>query len=297
MPTPQIVHHMGAQDGWPHPANTLEAIESSLNAGADVIETDITALADSDYLLVHDAELHRETDGEGQTGACSSAAARGLHVRWGGAVTAYAVPQLSDVVALFQRFPRKTRLQLDFKNAIPFASDEPLERLARLVAPLGERVLVSSGADWQLRRLRRFAPALRLGFDIMWVIDWSAKPEARDPRELPKTVGAYGYLDDHPIAGRKIWSPAVYLENRCEAMLGLVPGVEIWYVRHTFIKRCLDDGFNLAAFLSARGIQLDAWTMDVGRPEVDANAPLLRDAGVGLFTTNTPAAMRKLLEI
>jgi hypothetical protein len=134
-------------------------------------------------------------------------------------------------------------------------------------------VLVSR-ADWQLR-LRRFAPALRLGFDIMWV-DWSAVARARDPREFPKTVGAYGYLDDHPIAGNKIWSPAVYLENRCEAMLGLVPGVEIWYVRHTFIKRCLDDGFNLAAFLSARGIQLDAWTMD-GAGRVDANAlPLAR---------------------
>jgi hypothetical protein len=39
-------------------------------------------------------------------------------VRWGGAVT-YAVPQLSDVVALFQRFPRKTRLQLDFQECHP----------------------------------------------------------------------------------------------------------------------------------------------------------------------------------
>jgi len=295
MPKPLIAHHMGALDGWPHPANTLEAIEASLRENADIIEIDATALADTDYLLVHDPFLESETSGAGAVSAKSAAAARDLKVKWDGAITHYAVPQLSDVVSLFQRMPAASQLQIDFKNAIPFATDEPLERLARIVAPLGERVIVSSGADWQLRRLRKFAPALRLGFDIMWVLDWSAHPERRDPRELPKTVGAYGYLDDHPVAAHKIWPTAVYLENRVESMLGLVPGAQVFYVRWSFIQRCLDDGFNLAAFLHSHGIQIDAWTMDVGKPGVDAAALRLRDAGVDLFKTNTPRAMRKLL--
>ena len=62
---PILVHHMAALDGWPHPPNTLEMIEASLNAGAAIIEIDITALADDDYLLVHDPLLERETDGQG----------------------------------------------------------------------------------------------------------------------------------------------------------------------------------------------------------------------------------------
>lgn len=295
MTHPLIAHHMGALDGWPHPANTLEAIEASLRENAAVIEIDATALADTDYLLVHDPVLQSETSGAGEVGALPSAAARSLTVKWQGEITEYAVPQLSDVVALFQRVQAASQLQIDFKNAIPFADDEPLERLARIVAPLGERVIVSSGADWQLRRLRRFAPQLRLGFDIMWLLDWSAHAERRDPRELPKAMGAYGYLDDHPVAARKIWPTPVYLENRLEAMLGLVPGVKVFYVRWTFIDQCLRDGFNLPAFLHRHGILIDAWTMDVGKPGVAEAALRLRDAGVDLFKTNTPRAMRALL--
>ncbi|HVO43028.1 MAG TPA: hypothetical protein VMT34_10410 [Aggregatilineales bacterium] len=40
---------------------------------------------------------------------------------------------------------------------IPFPSDEPLHRLVDLIAPLGRRVQVSTGADWQLRKLRTMA--------------------------------------------------------------------------------------------------------------------------------------------
>ena len=76
----------------------------------------------------------------------------------------------------------------------PVRLPEYLDRDAILVPPERPEVMTAPVGDGTNR-----APALRLGFDIMWVIDWSAKPEARDPRELPKTVGAYGYLDDHPI--------------------------------------------------------------------------------------------------
>lgn len=295
MDMPLIVHHMAALDGWPHPPNTLEAIEACLRAEADVVEVDITALADGDYLLVHDPKLEPETNGAGEVGATASIAARELFVKDGGRVTTYRVPQLADVVSLYRRYPNSTRLQLDFKNALPFPTDEPLERLAGLIEPLGDRVIVSSGADWQLRRLRKIAPLLRLGFDMMWYLDWSAHPDRRDPAEPPFKLGAYGYLDDHVIAGQHIWPASTYLHSRCESLLGLVPGVEIFYVRHGFIARALDDGFNLADLLHAHGIKLDAWTLDVGKPDADANAPRLRDAGVDLITTNTPRAMRASL--
>ena len=296
-PLPILVHHMAALDGWPHPPNTLEMIEASLNAGAVIIEIDITALANDDYLLVHDPLLERETDGQGEVGACSAQAARALHFRVNGAVTAYRVPLLSDVVALLMRHPHPAQLQLDFKNAMPFANDEPLRRLINLITPLGQRAIVSSGADWQLRQLRRLAPSLRLGFDIMWVIDWSANPSKRHPEELPHTLGAYGYLDDHVLAQRKIWATVDYLHDRCSALLGLVPNAEVFYVRHTFIAKCLDDGFDLADFLHAHDIKLDAWTLDVGNPIAEKNALRLRDAKVDFITTNTPLAMATLLQI
>lgn len=295
MKTPTIVHHMAATDGWQYPPNSLEAIEACLDTGAAVIELDITALANDDYLLVHDPVLERETDGHGEVGACSSADARKLHIKIKEHVLSYHVPQLSEVVALLQRHSHKANLQLDFKNAVPFASDEPLTRLAQLVAPLGKRVIVSSGADWQLRRLHTLAPDLRLGFDIMWYLDWSADPANRHAQEPPFKIGAYGYLDDSLYAQRKIWNAARYLEDRCESLMGLLPYAEIWYVRHTFIARCLDDEFDLSAFLHARNVKLDAWTLDIGNPVAETNARRLRDIGTDLITTNTPRKMRERL--
>jgi glycerophosphoryl diester phosphodiesterase len=289
---PIIVHHMAALDQIDAPQNSLEAISASLVAGAAIIEVDITALASSDYLLVHDPVLESETSGSGPVGLCTPAETRALTIKKGGALTSYHVPLLSEVVPLIAN--SSARLQLDFKNEIPLPTDEPLHRLVNLIAPLGERVLVSTGADWQLRRLRRIAPDLRLGFDVMAYIDYTP-PGQRDPDDLLKRVSAYGYYDDHPLAQMRHWPAADYLRDRCESMLGLVPGVSTFYIRHTLLAQSLDDGFNWAECLHQHGITLDAWTMDVTNPVAVANAPRLLGAGVDMFTTNTPLALAKLL--
>ncbi len=290
-----IVHHMAALDGYPAPPNSLEAIQASLDAGAAFVEVDVTALADADYLLVHEPWLEAETSGRGPVARCTSAQAGELRVKHRGALTAYRVPVLSEVVQLFQEQRGLSRLQLDFKNVIPFASDEPLHRLLDLIEPLGERVLVSSGADWQLRKLHTLAPWLTLGFDIMGYLDWEPAHKTRNPRTYPKHLGAYGYYDDHPLAAARVWTAAEYLRDRCESLMGLVPNVWALYVEHTLLTRSLADGFNWAEALHARGIQLDAWTVDVTDPVAAANAPRLLAAGVDLFTTNTPRALARML--
>src|SRR5947207_15159839 len=140
---PIIVHHMAALDGQTTPPNSLESIRACLEAQAACIEIDAAALADTDYLLVHDLELDSETTGHCIVEACSPAQARDLFF----AGSTCHVPMLGQVVDLFQQFPGQTRLQIDFKNMIPFSSDEPLHRLINLIQPLGKRVIVSTGAD------------------------------------------------------------------------------------------------------------------------------------------------------
>ena len=292
---PIIVHHMAALDDCPAPPNSVAAIHACLDADAEFVEVDITALADGDYLLVHEPQLEAETNGHGAVADCTAAHARELFITQRGAVTPYRVALLSEVVQLFLVHAGAARLQLDFKNVVPFTSDEPLRRLLTLVAPLGERVLVSTDADWQLRRLRVLAPWLALGFDIMSYMDWETAHKLRDPREYPKRRGAYGYYDDHPLAEARVWTTAEYLADRCETLMGLVPSVSTFYVRHTFLVQSLDDGFNWAEALHRRGIKLDAWTMDVTHPIAVDNARRLFEAGVDQFTTNTPRALARLL--
>ena len=153
--TPSVVHHMAANDGQVVPQNSLEGVQASLQAGAAVIEVDINALADGDYLLVHEPDLSAETNGAGKVGETPAARARSLFIKTRAAVTAYRVPLLSDVVSAYKVSPARSYLQLDFKNVIPFTSNEPFLRLLRLIEPIGDRVIVSSCADWQMRRLRK----------------------------------------------------------------------------------------------------------------------------------------------
>ncbi len=291
-----IVHHMAAQDVPVGPPNSLASIAACLDNGADVIEVDITALADEDFLLVHDELLEGETTGTGAVAACSADRARTLKLRHSGVDTRHPAALLSEVVDRVLVHPAKTEFQLDLKSVDPGQPDEILERLVRLVAPLKRRVIVSSGADWHLRTLRRIAPGLRLGFDPMWLIDWAPEGAFRDPRTFPRQRGAYGYYDDHLLASERRTTLERYLRQRCESLLGLVPGVETFYMDHELVVQSLEDSFNWAEMLGAEGIKLDVWTVDVTNPRARSHALRLRDVGVALWTSNTPEALKHLLE-
>ncbi len=294
---PTIVHHMAA----PHkhyPPNSLEAIQNCLEMGAAFIEVDITALGADDYLLVHDAELEAETTGRGLVSESTVAQIQPLYSKSPrtNEATAFHPALLSSVVNLFGQYPNQTRLQVDFKNVLPMLDEEPLRRLIRLIEPLQERVIVSTGADWQLRRLRKFAPWLDLGFDVHFYIDWRDPSEPVDPRVPPFKLGAYGYRDDHILGTQRIWSTADYLAERCEYLTTLVSGISTFYIEHKLLVQSLDDGFNWAETLHSYGIKLDTWTVDAHNPVAVANARRLLVAGVDLFTTNTPYEMAQILQ-
>jgi glycerophosphoryl diester phosphodiesterase len=294
MPTPVLVCHKGLMESHAFPPNSLEGVRACLNANMPIVEVDAVALADGDYLLIHDWTLDSETTGSGPTEACTLARARNLRIRHEGRETPYHVPVLSDIVAAFLQHDGNTHLQIDFKNLIPFPTHEPLERLLRIIEPLGERALVSSGADWQLRRLRHMAPWLKIGLEVQLHLDWDDSTD-RDPRVPPYQRGAYGYYDDSLIAAQRIWPATEYLRDRCQALIGLVPRVSTFYMNHHLLARSLNDGFNWAEALHGAGIKLDAWTMDVPNPVAMTNLPRLVAAGVDQITTNTPLALTQAL--
>lgn len=290
---PVIVHHKAALDASPYPPNSLEAIRASLDAKARFIEIDVMALAADDYLLVHDPVLESETNGQGEVGGTSADAVRGLLIKHNDSVTAYRPPLLSEVISLFREYGGESRLQIDFKNVLPMRDEEPLHRLVRMIQPLGDRVLVSTGADWHLRRLRTLAGWLDLGFDIGFYLDTRTQPA--DPRLPPFRVGAYGYHDDHVLSALQMLDTEDYLAERCRILLSGIPSVSTWYVSHLLLAKCLDDGFNMAAWLHQAAIKLDAWTLDADNPVDIANLSRLHAAGVDQFTTNTPLALAALL--
>lgn len=258
-----ITHHKALMDDNPAPPNSVEAVQNSLKAHADWIEIDIHALAADDYVINHDDTWEAGT-----------------------------VPLLSEIISIAANYPN-TQLQLDLKNYYPFPDDEPLERLLKLITPIQERVVITSPADWQLRRLRYLDSSVRVGFDPLLYFDWHAPGWKHDPSRPPYTQGAYGFYDDHLLAKASIFPPLAYVRDRCETLTHQVPGVDGLYVNFHTLIHTLQIGFDWAEMLHATGIKLTAWTVDVGN--ADAESAVKQLTHIDNIITNTPKALRQLL--
>lgn len=291
-----ITHHKGNLDDCEYPPNSLETIQASLDAGADCIEIDIMALANDDYLLVHDAELQVETTGKGGVGDCTLEQAQSLYFKKSYNKQKYRVPLLSQVIALFKNADSPTRLQIDFKNFFPLLSDEPLERLLRLIDPIRERVLIGSPADWQLRKLQRIAGnSLNIGFDIQFHLDYRSFMKKINPQQPPYREGAYGYHDDHLLSLGMIWSTADYLRDRAETLIGHVNGISTLFINHRTLIQCLEDGFDWLDFAESVGLTVKVWTINANDKLAIKNARRLVEHGARHFISDTPIALRELL--
>lgn len=291
MMPPLLIHH-GANREHLHPAGSLAALEACLGAGALAVELDILPLADGAWALLHDDDLAKGTDGQGLATALTREQLRRLRYRQPGRRQDEPVGLLDKAIACAAASSTLQELQLDLK---PFGrpSVEALCGLAEAVQPLGERVRITSGADWLLRLLERLAPGLPLGFDPLLYLDLPRDPAEDDGP--PFRLGAYGLRDDHPLAMKRWGSAADYLALRLEALLCQAPPRAVWYVDADLLAYCLDQGRDWIAALHAEGCEVDAWTLDPDRPERLALARRLLASGVDRITTNQAPRLAALL--
>ena len=263
----QLVWHMarGARHETP---NSLAGIDAAIEAGATRIEVDVRLLADDDALLTHDRQL---LDGR---------PVRALKVAH---VTADGLPTLSAAVRRIEQ--SDAFLQVDLKDEMLLTRDE-IRRLVDLIAPLGDRAIVGSMADWNLRMLRSVAPDLQLGFDpLLYFHYWDERPV---DVPFPRQRGGYDYWDDHPLALAGILSMQDYVATRLDALQATVPRVDEIMLHHPTLLRAIDDGVDVCGLLHDRGARVLAWTLDVDDPGAHATFERLRAAGVDLLVTNTP---------
>ena len=81
------------------PENSLEAIESAINMGVDIIELDIKMTKDGHLVLMHDKKLDRTTTGKGLVSDYTLAEIKAMFMRAGqGVKTRYKVPTLEEAL-------------------------------------------------------------------------------------------------------------------------------------------------------------------------------------------------------
>ncbi|MCX6029523.1 MAG: glycerophosphodiester phosphodiesterase family protein [Chloroflexi bacterium] len=291
---PMLLIHHATHRGFRYPPSSLSGLADCLAAGAQIVEMDITPLADGDFALVHDSTLEAASDGQGSVAAATAAQVRGLHLRWRGALTSEPAGLLSQAVELLAGCAATQELQLDLKPHAPL-TDAVLERLLRWVEPVKRRVRVTSTADWAIRRLAALDPELAVGFDPLLYLDVE-RGDGGDGGTPPLRMGAYDYLDEHPLGTQRWGPPADYLAARAEALWAQAPA-GMWYIRGALLARALDDGFDWIAWLHGRGAQVAAWTLDADKPHQLDLAQRLAELGVDRITTNDAPRLAEALGI
>ncbi len=266
-----------------HRGNTMGGILECLEADVPRLEIDVHSLDGPDYAVFHERRLETETDGEGSIGRTTPEAFRRVHYLHD---EADRPPLLSEVVEAARSC--EVELQLDLKDWRPMPATR-IRALLDVIEPVHDRVIVSTGQDWNLRRLHRADPELALGFDPGHYIDHAI--EGSDVF-LPRAMGAYKYRDDHPMAFGKTETVTDYLSERWETLMVQAPPAREFFLSYLLVLQMLDDGFNVAPRLHERGITVTAWTPDCTSGDSIQVLDRLMASGVDRITTNTiPAWM------
>ncbi|MEA3327384.1 MAG: hypothetical protein U9R53_08770 [Chloroflexota bacterium] len=291
--TPVTLIHHAAHCAHDTPPGSLSALEGCLKGDSAVIEIDVIPLGDGSFALLHDQNLEVDTNGRGKAPQMKRDRVQNLYYKVNGEVSQEKVGFLEDAIDLFKAYPKTQRLQLDLKPFAPLTRAILSDFLA-LLAPVKDRILVTSVADWALRSLANFAPDLFLGFDPLLYIDIAGE-EPRPEGIPPFRVGAYGLLDDHPLSAYQ-WGPlGDYLAARAGALLVQVPKGCAWFVRAVLLQEALEAGFDWIEFLHRQGSTVDGWTFDVSQPDQIKLAQSLLDHGIDFLTTDTPAQLATYL--
>lgn len=84
-----------------YPENSLEAMLSCIEMGADMIEIDVAKTKDNQLVIMHDRTLDRTTTGEGFVSNCTLDSLRTLHlINGAGIPTKYKIPTLEEALKL-----------------------------------------------------------------------------------------------------------------------------------------------------------------------------------------------------
>ena len=268
------------------PTGSLHALEMSLKAGISHIEVDVIPLKDGDFALLHDPKLEHVSNGTGSVTDQAALDVQNLYYL----NSLEKLGTLSQAVQLLHDHPIDGFLQLDLKPYAPLTPSS-LKNLLLLIKPVQNKILVSSVADWAIRFLNKMAPDLLLGFDPLLYLD-VVKGEPREEGIPPFRIGAFGYLDEHPLAAQRWGKIHDYFGARAEALLQQVPAGVIWFINAQLLDEAMISGFNWIEYLHKQGSPVDAWTLDMDRVEL---ARKLVTSGVDLITTNQLPEMAREL--
>lgn len=170
---PWIIAHRGYRAKYPE--NTLSAFSAALEAGAAMIELDVTFSLDRRLVVIHDADLERTTNGHGPVSSLTLDELKHLdaggwfHPRFAGE----RLPELAEVLDLTKG---RAFIDIEIKSSA-YEPDHPLDSIERQVVELvrqkeiQDHVLISSFEQDILQELFSMGNAPPLALNTMHPVD------------------------------------------------------------------------------------------------------------------------------
>jgi len=157
----EIMGHRGAAGLAPE--NTIPGFQKSLDLGVKWVEMDIRPNLDGELVLLHDKNLKRTTDGEGDINEISTEALKDIDA---GKVFSpeFAGTRVPSLAELLENFHDSLNLNIEMKE-FEDRVDEQITRLFELLDKyqLRHKVLISSFRENILQALREADSRVRLG--------------------------------------------------------------------------------------------------------------------------------------
>ena len=179
----EIIAHRGYSARAPE--NTLAAVETAIEAGADAVEWDVQFAACGTPVLFHDVNLSRTSDGVGPIKSRTLAQLQMLDAgRWFGAAFAgEKIPSMAEALAL-----TKGRIGRVYTEVKDFRELEDVDRLVDIVSD-ADRILdnVFISLDWAaLDRIAGRDPRIQIGYivDVPERCDEALERATSDGRSL-----------------------------------------------------------------------------------------------------------------
>ena len=152
------------------PENSLEATESSIQMGVDIVELDIHRTADGELVVCHDRTIDRTTNGKGKISELTLDYIKSRYLRAGhGATTRYKMPTLAEALDVC-----KDRVLINLDKGINYY-DQVMEML--LARDMTDQVIIKSGKP--VADMKAFFSKHKHNMLYMPVIDYGAKSWSR----------------------------------------------------------------------------------------------------------------------
>ena len=148
------------------PENSLEAIESAIQMGVDIVELDVHRTADGELVVCHDRTINRTTNGKGKINELTLEYIRSRYLRAGhGATTRYKMPTLAEALDLC-----KGRVMINLDKAINYY-DQVMEMLVE--RNMADQVIMKSTKSPEA--MKEFFSKHKVNMLYMPIINYNAK--------------------------------------------------------------------------------------------------------------------------